>query len=79
MFIEFDAACSIVCLVHTMVYTACVMSSTFLLAELCLTSNVKADVTTSYELHHFKPWYELGHPVCICVSISVRIHGRSKY
>nr|XP_046248931.1 adenosine deaminase-like protein isoform X1 [Scatophagus argus] len=34
--------------------------------ELCLTSNVKGQTVPSYSKHHFKYWYELGHPSVIC-------------
>lgn len=36
--------------------------------ELCLTSNVKGNTVPCYSKHHFKYWYELGHPTVICVS-----------
>lgn len=38
------------------------------LVELCLTSNVKGQTVPCYSKHHFKYWYELGHPSVICVS-----------
>ncbi|XP_028304829.1 N6-Methyl-AMP deaminase isoform X2 [Gouania willdenowi] len=34
--------------------------------ELCLTSNVKGQTVASYADHHFKYWYQLGHPTVIC-------------
>ncbi|TMS05389.1 Adenosine deaminase-like protein [Larimichthys crocea] len=34
--------------------------------ELCLTSNVKGQTVPSYSKHHFKYWYQLGHPSVIC-------------
>uniref|UniRef100_A0AAX7SM01 Adenosine deaminase domain-containing protein n=1 Tax=Astatotilapia calliptera TaxID=8154 RepID=A0AAX7SM01_ASTCA len=34
--------------------------------ELCLTSNVKGNTVPCYSKHHFKYWYELGHPTVIC-------------
>nr|XP_057943863.1 adenosine deaminase-like protein [Doryrhamphus excisus] len=34
--------------------------------ELCLTSNVKGQTVASYSQHHFKYWYQLGHPSVIC-------------
>uniref|UniRef100_A0A665U314 Adenosine deaminase-like n=1 Tax=Echeneis naucrates TaxID=173247 RepID=A0A665U314_ECHNA len=34
--------------------------------ELCLTSNVKGQTVPSYSQHHFKYWYQLGHPSVIC-------------
>ncbi|XP_070762948.1 N6-Methyl-AMP deaminase isoform X2 [Enoplosus armatus] len=34
--------------------------------ELCLTSNVKGQTVPCYSQHHFKYWYELGHPSVIC-------------
>ncbi|XP_039988025.1 adenosine deaminase-like protein [Xiphias gladius] len=34
--------------------------------ELCLTSNIKAQTVSCYSKHHFKYWYELGHPSVIC-------------
>ncbi|XP_077599284.1 N6-Methyl-AMP deaminase [Stigmatopora nigra] len=34
--------------------------------ELCLTSNVKGQSVPSYAQHHFKHWYQLGHPCIIC-------------
>ncbi|KAM8860480.1 N6-Methyl-AMP deaminase [Synchiropus picturatus] len=34
--------------------------------ELCLTSNVKARNVPNYSEHHFKYWYQRGHPTVIC-------------
>ncbi|XP_061139739.1 adenosine deaminase-like protein isoform X2 [Syngnathus typhle] len=34
--------------------------------ELCLTSNVKGQTVPCYAEHHFKYWYQLGHPSVIC-------------
>ncbi|XP_057692528.1 adenosine deaminase-like protein [Corythoichthys intestinalis] len=34
--------------------------------ELCLTSNVIGQTVPSYAQHHFKYWYQLGHPCVIC-------------
>ncbi|XP_008310649.1 N6-Methyl-AMP deaminase isoform X2 [Cynoglossus semilaevis] len=34
--------------------------------ELCLTSNVKGQTVPCYSKHHFKYWYQLGHPTVIC-------------
>ncbi|KAG5839332.1 hypothetical protein ANANG_G00203900 [Anguilla anguilla] len=34
--------------------------------ELCLTSNVKGQVVSSYDKHHFLYWYQLGHPCVLC-------------
>ncbi|XP_065071999.1 adenosine deaminase-like protein [Rhopilema esculentum] len=34
--------------------------------ELCLTSNVKAQTVPSYDVHHFKKWYDEKHPCIIC-------------
>ncbi|KAM8751107.1 adenosine deaminase-like protein isoform X1 [Acanthopagrus latus] len=34
--------------------------------ELCLTSNVKGQTVPSYSKHHFKYWYQKGHPSVIC-------------
>uniref|UniRef100_A0A3Q3WFS8 Adenosine deaminase domain-containing protein n=1 Tax=Mola mola TaxID=94237 RepID=A0A3Q3WFS8_MOLML len=34
--------------------------------ELCLTSNVKGQTVPCYSNHHFKYWYQLGHPCVIC-------------
>uniref|UniRef100_I3JP17 N6-Methyl-AMP deaminase n=1 Tax=Oreochromis niloticus TaxID=8128 RepID=I3JP17_ORENI len=34
--------------------------------ELCLTSNVKGNTVPCYAKHHFKYWYELGHPTVLC-------------
>ncbi|XP_061576931.1 adenosine deaminase-like protein [Cololabis saira] len=34
--------------------------------ELCLTSNVKGQTVPCYSQHHFKYWYQLGHPSVIC-------------
>eukprot|EP00066_Takifugu_rubripes_P004309 XP_003967573.1 PREDICTED: adenosine deaminase-like protein [Takifugu rubripes] len=34
--------------------------------ELCLTSNVKGQTVPCYSKHHFKYWYQLGHPCVIC-------------
>ncbi|KAM6936976.1 N6-Methyl-AMP deaminase [Xenentodon cancila] len=34
--------------------------------ELCLTSNVKGQTVPSYSQHHFKYWYQLGHPSVLC-------------
>ncbi|KAG7246606.1 hypothetical protein CRUP_010704, partial [Coryphaenoides rupestris] len=34
--------------------------------ELCLTSNVKGQTVPCYSKHHFKFWYEMGHPSVIC-------------
>ncbi|XP_060891641.1 adenosine deaminase-like protein [Labrus mixtus] len=34
--------------------------------ELCLTSNVKGQTVPCYSEHHFKYWYNLGHPSVIC-------------
>ncbi|KAK7877526.1 hypothetical protein WMY93_031772 [Mugilogobius chulae] len=34
--------------------------------ELCLTSNVKGQTVQCYSEHHFKYWYQMGHPVVIC-------------
>ncbi|CAK6961590.1 adenosine deaminase-like protein isoform X1 [Scomber scombrus] len=34
--------------------------------ELCLTSNVKGQTVLNYSKHHFKYWYQLGHPSVIC-------------
>lgn len=41
----------------------------FFSVELCLTSNVKGNTVPCYSKHHFKYWYELGHPTVICVSL----------
>lgn len=40
----------------------------YFLLELCLTSNVKGRTVPSYSQHHFRYWYQLGHPCVICVS-----------
>ncbi|XP_038129824.1 adenosine deaminase-like protein isoform X1 [Cyprinodon tularosa] len=37
-----------------------------LLVEICLTSNVKGQTVSSYSQHHFKYWYQLGHPCAVC-------------
>ncbi|XP_024138582.1 adenosine deaminase-like protein [Oryzias melastigma] len=34
--------------------------------ELCLTSNIKGQTVPMFSLHHFKYWYQLGHPTVIC-------------
>ncbi|XP_037538978.1 adenosine deaminase-like protein [Nematolebias whitei] len=34
--------------------------------EMCLTSNVKGRTVPSYSQHHFRYWYQLGHPSVIC-------------
>ena len=34
--------------------------------ELCLTSNVKGQTVKGYDVHHFKKWYDMGHPCVIC-------------
>ncbi|XP_068459628.1 adenosine deaminase-like protein [Clinocottus analis] len=34
--------------------------------ELCLTSNVKGQTVPCYSDHHFKYWYQRGHPIVIC-------------
>ncbi|MED6254236.1 hypothetical protein ATANTOWER_020625 [Ataeniobius toweri] len=34
--------------------------------EICLTSNVKGKTVPSYSQHHFRYWYQLGHPCVIC-------------
>ncbi|XP_070619687.1 N6-Methyl-AMP deaminase [Erythrolamprus reginae] len=34
--------------------------------ELCLTSNLKAEMVPSVSQHHFGFWYPLGHPVVLC-------------
>ncbi|XP_040894824.1 adenosine deaminase-like protein [Toxotes jaculatrix] len=34
--------------------------------ELCLTSNIKGKTVPCYSKHHFKYWYQLGHPSVIC-------------
>ncbi|AWP08246.1 putative adenosine deaminase-like protein isoform 2 [Scophthalmus maximus] len=34
--------------------------------ELCLTSNIKGQTVPCYSKHHFKYWYQLGHPSVIC-------------
>ncbi|XP_075995544.1 N6-Methyl-AMP deaminase [Genypterus blacodes] len=34
--------------------------------ELCLTSNVKGKTVPCFAKHHFKYWYQLGHPSVIC-------------
>ncbi|KAM3608873.1 uncharacterized protein V6R79_006032 [Siganus canaliculatus] len=34
--------------------------------ELCLTSNVKGQTVPCYSNHHFKYWYQLGHPLVLC-------------
>ncbi|XP_029952042.1 adenosine deaminase-like protein [Salarias fasciatus] len=34
--------------------------------ELCLTSNVKGSTVARYSDHHFKYWYQLGHPSVLC-------------
>ncbi|KAK5902043.1 hypothetical protein CesoFtcFv8_007340 [Champsocephalus esox] len=34
--------------------------------ELCLTSNVKGQTVARYSDHHFKHWYQMGHPSVIC-------------
>ena len=34
--------------------------------ELCLTSNVKGQTVKGYDVHHFKKWYDIGHPCVIC-------------
>ncbi|GAA6224044.1 adenosine deaminase-like protein [Lates japonicus] len=34
--------------------------------ELCLTSNIKGQTVPCYTEHHFKYWYQLGHPSVIC-------------
>ncbi|XP_015248989.1 PREDICTED: adenosine deaminase-like protein [Cyprinodon variegatus] len=38
--------------------------------EICLTSNVKGQTVSSYSQHHFKYWYQLGHPCAVCVSFT---------
>lgn len=38
------------------------------LEELCLTSNFKGQTVPCYSMHHFKYWFQLGHPCVICVS-----------
>lgn len=43
-------------------------SNVVFLEELCLTSNVKGQTVPCYAKHHFKYWYQLGHPCVICVS-----------
>ena len=39
--------------------------------EMCLTSNVKGRTVASYSEHHFSYWYKEGHPVVVCVSLSI--------
>ncbi|XP_038073825.1 adenosine deaminase-like protein isoform X2 [Patiria miniata] len=34
--------------------------------ELCLTSNLVGQTVKSFDIHHFKYWYERGHPCVIC-------------
>ncbi|XP_062517433.1 adenosine deaminase-like protein [Corticium candelabrum] len=34
--------------------------------EVCLTSNVKCRTVQSYDVHHFRDWYERGHPMALC-------------
>uniref|UniRef100_A0A3B5QUZ7 N6-Methyl-AMP deaminase n=1 Tax=Xiphophorus maculatus TaxID=8083 RepID=A0A3B5QUZ7_XIPMA len=34
--------------------------------EICLTSNVKGQTVPTYSQHHFRYWYQLGHPCVIC-------------
>lgn len=34
--------------------------------ELCLTSNIKGQIVSSYADHHMKHWYDIGHPICLC-------------
>uniref|UniRef100_A0A673A242 Adenosine deaminase-like n=1 Tax=Sphaeramia orbicularis TaxID=375764 RepID=A0A673A242_9TELE len=34
--------------------------------ELCLTSNIKGQTVPCYAQHHFKYWYQMGHPSVIC-------------
>ncbi|XP_037307848.1 adenosine deaminase-like protein [Pungitius pungitius] len=34
--------------------------------ELCLTSNVKGKTVPCYSKHHFKYWYQMGHPSIVC-------------
>ncbi|XP_064619638.1 adenosine deaminase-like protein [Lineus longissimus] len=34
--------------------------------ELCLTSNIIAQTVKTFDIHHFKRWYEIGHPCIIC-------------
>uniref|UniRef100_A0A1A8GST2 Adenosine deaminase-like n=2 Tax=Nothobranchius korthausae TaxID=1143690 RepID=A0A1A8GST2_9TELE len=34
--------------------------------ELCLTSNVKGQTIPCYSKHHFRHWYQMGHPVVLC-------------
>jgi len=34
--------------------------------ELCLTSNVKGQTVQGYDVHHFRKWYDMGHPCIIC-------------
>lgn len=44
--------------------------------ECCLTSNFLCQTVSNFEDHHFKRFYEIGHPVVICVSL--KIHVRSQ-
>ncbi|XP_013406866.1 adenosine deaminase-like protein [Lingula anatina] len=34
--------------------------------ELCLTSNIKGQTVAAYDNHHFKKWYDIGHPISVC-------------
>ena len=44
------------------------VTTTHLLAEMCLTSNLKVQTVTSYDEHHLGYWYSKKHPLIICVS-----------
>ena len=37
-----------------------------ILIECCMTSNILCRSVEKYEDHHFKKWYDLGHPVILC-------------
>ena len=41
-----------------------------MLIECCMTSNILCRSVLEYKDHHFKKWYDLGHPVILCTDDS---------
>lgn len=45
------------------------LKNSFIALECCLTSNMLCGYVSNYQDHHFRTFFQRGHPVVICVSI----------
>lgn len=45
-----------------------------MLIECCITSNLLSKTVTSAKEHHFKRWYDQGHPVLLCTDDAGTFH-----